>query len=135
MKESFKIFSDKAFENVGGGGRLMPIEFKNLPFVPKRVFLVSNVHEMELRGEHAHRRNQQVLVCVAGSITVHLQRADEDGEREHRLIPGEWVFHSNLEWCSIEFWGRESVMLSFCSDEYDPDDYIHSFRELKELSR
>jgi len=131
MKESFKVFSDKVFEGVGGGGKLIPIEFKDLPFVPRRVFTVSGVHEMELRGGHAHRSNRQVLVCVAGSITIHLQRPGEE-EREQRLVAGEWVLHTAMEWCEVEFWGRESAMLSLCSDEYDPDDYIHSFRELDE---
>lgn len=41
-----------------------------LPFIPQRYFLVFDVPSKEVRGEHAHRKLHQFLVCVRGSCTV-----------------------------------------------------------------
>ena len=46
-----------------------------LPFTPKRYFLVYDVASREVRGEHAHRELQQFLVCVVGSCAVALDDA------------------------------------------------------------
>ena len=42
----------------------------DLPFVVRRGFLVYNVPNAELRGEHAHRRCAQFLMAVKGSVRV-----------------------------------------------------------------
>ena len=38
-----------------------------LPFVPVRYFIVYDVPSLELRGEHAHKRCEQFLICLHGS--------------------------------------------------------------------
>ena len=35
-----------------------------LPFAPKRCFMVMDVRSKEVRGEHAHRECEQLLVCA-----------------------------------------------------------------------
>ena len=44
-------------------GLLVPIEFAQLPFMPKRLFYVSNVPKGEERGNHAHYNTKQILTC------------------------------------------------------------------------
>ena len=39
-----------------------------LPFAPRRCFLVMDVRSKEVRGEHAHRECEQLLVCAKGSM-------------------------------------------------------------------
>ena len=41
-----------------------------LPFHAKRYFLVYGVPTQETRGEHAHKRCHQFLICVSGSVRV-----------------------------------------------------------------
>ena len=41
-----------------------------LPFVPLRFFLTYQIPQRTVRGEHAHRRCEQFLVCVRGSCVV-----------------------------------------------------------------
>jgi UDP-2-acetamido-3-amino-2,3-dideoxy-glucuronate N-acetyltransferase len=64
-------------------GDLTVAEFgKQVPFVPKRYFLVFNVPTRDVRGEHAHRKCAQFLVCVNGSCTV----AADDGRSRREIV-------------------------------------------------
>ncbi len=52
-------------------GDLTVGEFESeFPFRPKRYFIVSGVPSGEIRGEHAHRRCQQFLICAYGQCSV-----------------------------------------------------------------
>src|SRR5664279_689228 len=64
-------------------GSLSAIEFANdLPFAAKRFFTVYGVPTIDVRGEHAHRTCAQVLLAMAGSLSVLL----DDGVDRHELI-------------------------------------------------
>src|SRR5690349_6459979 len=52
-------------------GSLSAGEFLDqIPFVPRRYFIVFDVPGKDVRGEHAHRECHQFLVCVRGSVAV-----------------------------------------------------------------
>ena len=78
MLKSLEIFRDE-------NGTLSTLN-KNLGFAAKRFFYVTGVKKLEWRGDHAHRNNKQILVCVKGKILVLL----DDGEcvRGHALNEG-----------------------------------------------
>ena len=42
----------------------------DIPFEPKRYFVVFDVPSSETRGEHAHRECHQFLVCIRGTVLV-----------------------------------------------------------------
>lgn len=58
-------------------GSLVEYDFSELPFDPRRGFVVHGVPEAVARGGHAHKRGQQLLICLAGTITVELRYNDE----------------------------------------------------------
>lgn len=39
----------------------------HLPFLVKRMFMVLDVPDRKVRGEHAHRELHQLLICIDGS--------------------------------------------------------------------
>ncbi len=126
-KEEFTIHTDKNFKD---GGQLIPINFLDLPITPRRIFTITNVHPIELRGGHAHKIDKQVLVCISGEINVIRQKLDQE-EVEDILHPGEWVFHPNLEMITMDFKTKNSTLLSICELPYNPDDYLYSFEEIR----
>ncbi|MGC4065913.1 MAG: WxcM-like domain-containing protein [Polyangiaceae bacterium] len=66
-------------------GNLSAREFgKGLPFVPKRYFVVLDVPSKEVRGEHAHRICEQLLICLRGSVSVVV----DDSKNRQELILG-----------------------------------------------
>jgi hypothetical protein len=120
----FNIFSDDR-------GSLLPIEFNNIPFIPKRIFTVYDVPENSVRGEHAHFKTVQILVCVSGQIEVMLH----DGNLETKTIinKGEYILVDNLIWDSQRFITKNSILLVICSTEYDNNDYIYDFGEFLKI--
>lgn len=108
-------------------GSLLPIEFSNLPFTPKRAFLTFGVPSGEVRGRHATKKNKQVLFCAAGEIFLSLKRRDGYGESVF-LRRGDFKFVDNMTWNELTFYNG-AVLLSLCSEEYDKEDYITNYKE------
>lgn len=63
-------------------GRLIPVDFRTLPFAPQRCFFVAAPGRATERG--GHRADcRQVLVLLRGAVTVRLSTAE--AVTEHRL--------------------------------------------------
>lgn len=114
-------------------GSLIPVEFKWLPFVPQRLFVVRDVPEGVIRGEHAHYVNKQYLICLQGKIEVVLN----DGEREvpEIILKDQAVYVDRLIWDYQRFLEKGSVLLVLCSTPYDLSDYIFDFEEYKRIRK
>ena len=98
----------------------------NIPFVPKRWFLVYDVPSREVRGEHAHRLCHQFLVCVSGSMTV----AVDDGERREEITLDNRTLGLHippLVWASQFRYNTDSVLLVLASHPYEASDYIRDY--------
>lgn len=107
---------------------------KHLPFVPKRYFVVFDVPGKEVRGEHAHKRLHQFLVCVKGSCSVVV----DDGHRRQELVldtPGLGLHIPPMVWGTQYKYTSDAVLLVLASDVYDPDDYIRDYDEFLALER
>ncbi len=110
-------------------GDLSFAEFpKDIPFSPKRYFVIFNVPTEKTRGEHAHRICQQFLVCIKGSCSVVV----DDGECRAEVLlqsPHEGIYIPPLIW-GIEYkYSADAVLLAFASDYYDADDYIRDYSD------
>lgn len=97
-----------------------------LPFVPKRYFLVFDVPNREIRGEHSHRKCHQFLVCVKGSCTV---MVDDGSEREEYLLdsPGAALHIPPKVWGVQYKYSSDAVLMVLASETYDPEDYIRDY--------
>ena len=100
----------------------------DLPFVPQRFFTVFGVPSEHVRGEHAHRRCDQVLVCVAGSVTVLVD--DGEGRSEVELAdPSVALYIPAMVWGSQFRFSSDAVLAVFASRPYEPEDYIRDYGE------
>ena len=99
---------------------------KDLPFAPQRYFLVFDVPTQETRGEHAHRRCHQLLLCVHGSVRV---LADDGTHRgEYTLDSPSTAIHlPPMTWGTQYRYSRDAVLLVFASEPYDGDEYIRDY--------
>ncbi len=78
----FPVFEDER-------GRLVPVEFTDLPFAPQRVFVVTAAPLGSRRGDHLSTCTE-LLVLVAGSARVRARAPDSDAGIERELaVPGE----------------------------------------------
>ena len=107
-------------------------EGMELPFIPRRVFMVYDVPSIEVRGEHAHRACEQFLVCARGRVTVGVD--DGRGRDEYLLDrPTMGLYIPPRVWSDQYQYSEDAVLVVAASLPYDPDDYIREYGEYVEF--
>ena len=105
---------------------------KDIPFEPKRYFLVFNVPSEKTRGAHAHRKCHQFLVCVKGSCAVVV----DDGKNRAEIqlnSPEQGIYLPALTWGIQYKYSSDAVLLVFASDYYEANDYIRNYSEFIDI--
>ncbi|EKD59146.1 MAG: hypothetical protein ACD_55C00140G0001 [uncultured bacterium] len=99
---------------------------KMLPFIPKRYFLVFDVPNKEVRGEHSHKQLHQFLVCVKGACSL---LVDDSVHREEILLnsPNIGAHIPPMVWGVQYNFSPDAVLMVLASDAYDPDDYVRNY--------
>lgn len=106
----------------------------DIPFAPRRYFLVFNVPSEKTRGAHAHKQCHQFLICVKGSC--HVVVDDGKSRRELTLDSPDVGLHIPPMTWSIQYkYTADAVLLVFASHPYDGDDYIRDHAEFIDLCR
>lgn len=106
---------------------------KEIPFVPKRYFLVFNVPSQKTRGEHAHHKCHQFLICVKGSCAVVV----DDGQSRAEVMldaPNKGIYLPPLIWGIQYKYSEDAVLLVFTSDYYDAADYIRDYSDFLKIT-
>jgi UDP-2-acetamido-3-amino-2,3-dideoxy-glucuronate N-acetyltransferase len=114
---SLKAFTDErgtlSFAEVGDG----------LPFAPQRYFLVYNVPVGATRGGHAHRRCEQYLIAVRGTVAVTLD--DGQSRMEHLLERPDQGLHIPAGiWGEQRYVSDDACLLVLASEPYDANEYL-----------
>jgi len=107
---------------------------RDIPFEAKRYFLVFNVPSEKTRGEHAHHKCHQFLLCVKGSCAVVV---DDGRDRCEVLLesPDMGIYLPPLTWGIQYKYSSDAVLLVFTSDYYEADDYIRDYAEFVDIVR
>lgn len=114
-------------------GALAVGEFgRDLPFLPQRYFVVFDVPSEETRGEHAHLRCHQFLVCLHGSVRV---LADDGRHRaEFTLDAPDLGLHlPPMIWGTQYRYSRDAVLLVFASEPYDASEYVRDYAQFQAM--
>lgn len=109
-------------------------ETKEVPFTIKRVYYMYDTAQNVRRGYHAHKRLQQILICVHGGCTIHL----DDGQecKEVRLDkPFEGLYIANNVWREMYDFTEDAVLMVLASELYDENDYIRNYQEFMDYIR
>ena len=114
-------------------GSLVPIESNStIPFAVKRVFYVYGVNENDIRGEHAHYKTKQLLICLNGIIDV--KCSDGINEKMYRLdSPQKGLLVPNMIWDEQYYKSKDAILLVLTNTKYDQSDYIYNFNEFKKI--
>lgn len=110
-------------------GSLSVVNFeREVPFATQRFFVVYDVPTREVRGEHAHRKCHQFLVCLKGSVECLVD--DGTTRQQYRLdAPDVGLYMPPMTWGSQYNYSPDAVLGVFASHAYDPSDYIRSYDE------
>lgn len=103
---------------------------RELPFAPQRCFLVYAVPGAEVRGEHAHKRCAQFLVCVHGHVRALVD--DGSARAEYRLDrPDIGLYVPPGIWGTQYGYSPDAVLMVLASEPYDASDYIRDYAEFR----
>ena len=116
-------------------GQLVALEeYKDIPFTIKRVYFMYDTIEGVVRGRHAHKSLEQILVCIHGSCKIRL-----DNGKEQKVIPlekpYEGLYVANNMWREMFDFSSDAVLLVFASELYDENDYIRDYDEFLNFVR
>lgn len=106
----------------------------DLPFSPQRTFVVYDVPSRDVRGEHAHRKCEQLLVCLRGSVTA---LVDDGHDRRELLLdrPDRGLHVPAMVWGTQYRYSDDAVLLVYASRPYEDADYIRDYETfLREIS-
>jgi mannose-6-phosphate isomerase-like protein (cupin superfamily) len=103
-----------------------------LPFTVERTFWTYFTPESVVRGRHAHHATEQVLVAVAGRITVTTELPD--GQVQEFLLesPQMGVYIPPNAWHTMQY-SHSAVQLVFASTRYDEKDYIRQYDDFRTI--
>ncbi len=110
-------------------GQLIALEeYKDIPFSIKRVYYMYATADGVIRGKHAHKNLQQILVCIHGKCKVLL---DDGKEKKEVLLekPYEGLYVANHMWREMYGFSEDAVLLVFASELYDEEDYIRDYED------
>jgi len=109
---------------MGGGGG-------HFPFDIRRVFTVS-AKAGDIRGDHAHKKCSQLLVCVSGRIRVSWDNGSVVSDQLLENM-GSGILIPPGIWAKEEYLEDDSVLMVLCDRGYESEDYIRSYPEFREF--
>lgn len=111
-------------------GHLVVVEGeKDIPFDIKRAFYIYGSTSDIVRGQHANRNSEFVLINVAGKSKVRVK----DGEGNEAIYclnrPHTGIYIPTMVWKDMYDFSPDSVLLVLASTHYDPAEYIRDYDE------
>jgi dTDP-4-dehydrorhamnose 3,5-epimerase-like enzyme len=115
-------------------GELIVVEgAKDIPFAIKRLFYICGTKQGVVRGQHANRLTEFVLINVAGSSKVRVK--DGCGNEAEFILnkPNTGMYIPKMVWKEMFDFSADSVLLVLASEQYDSQEYIRKYDEYIKL--
>lgn len=108
-------------------GQLVALEENiSIPFDIKRVYYMYDTLPGVARGHHAHKKLEQILICVHGSCKVLLDNGTEK-VTVNLDKPNEGIYIANDIWREMFDFTEDAVLIVLASELYDESDYIRNY--------
>ena len=133
LSKQYKLIYFKDLGDERGDLVVIEGEGMDIPFDIKRVFYMYGSDSTVVRGQHANRETEFLLVNVGGSSKV---RVDNGRESEVIVLdkPGMGLYLPPMLWKDMYDFSPDSILLVLASRHYDGKEYIRDYQEyLKEL--
>lgn len=132
IKDQYKIleFGDLGDER----GKLVVVEgAQDIPFDIQRVFYIYGSDSEVVRGQHANRNSEFVLINVSGSSKVRVDNGFEEDIIELNR-PRMGLYLPTMLWKDMYDFSADSVLLVLANTHYNGHEYIRDYDEfIKEV--
>ena len=100
-----------------------------VPFEIKRVYYTYGTEKRIIRGHHAHKKLEQLLICVYGEIEIQLDNGNGQTETVILNDPSKGLYVGPMMWHTMKWLQDDSVLLVLASGHYDETDYIRNYED------
>ncbi len=112
-------------------GHLTPIESEcDIPFSICRIYYITHVPNDTIRGFHAHRKLEQVLICPNGSVKIRVKTPFEEQVIELN-DPALGLYIGPMIWREMFDFSDGAVLLVLASEHYNENDYLRDYANYK----
>lgn len=135
IEEQIKIIEFADFGDERGNLVVIEGDGMDIPFDIKRVFYIYGSDSEVVRGSHANRESEFLLVNVSGTSKVRVDNGS--GEMIVELNrPRMGLYIPSMLWKDMYDFSADSVLLVLSSRHYDGNEYIRDYEEyLKEIGK
>ena len=106
---------------------------KNIPFDIKRIFYIYGSDPQVVRGQHANKKSEFVLINVSGQSKVKVK----DGKGNEAVFslnrPHTGIYLPKMIWKDMYDFTENSVLLCLASEHYDAEEYIRDYAEFVKM--
>ena len=127
MDKKFKVID---FQELGDPrGHLVVAESnKEVPFLIQRIFYIYGTKDGVVRGQHANRESEFMLINLQGSVKIVIY----DGRQKDTVILNkahQGVYLDKMVWKDMCEFSSDSILLVLSSMSYDASEYIRDYDE------
>lgn len=106
---------------------------KQIPFKIKRFYFTNRLHHPgAIRGKHTHYKAQQIIICLSGYFTLHL----DDGKSQQVIIMDNHTWAVKLGpmlWHEMTGFSRNCTILTVSDSLYEEADYIREYQKFLKI--
>lgn len=102
-----------------------------IPFEVKRVYWVYGTQNDSIRGNHAYKVGEQVIIAMKGDIRIHLE--DKFGKVFEFVLTkaSQGLYVPGTLWRKA-FMNEGSILLTLSSEIYSEENYVRNYQEFKQ---
>lgn len=116
-------------------GNLTFMQFpKQIPFNVKRVFWTYGIPGGEIRGGHAYKTQEEVIIALSGSFDIVFTLPDGRTEKISLNRSYYGIYVPALTWRHMENFSTNALSLHISSSFYSREDYIYNFEDFVKVS-
>lgn len=121
-------------QNGDARGHLVIVEGGvDIPFDIKRIFYIYGSDAEVVRGQHANKRTEFILINVSGQSKVRVR----DGKGNEAVFvldrPHTGIYLPKMVWKDMYDFSEDSVLLCLASEHYDTAEYIRNYDKFEEI--
>lgn len=109
-------------------------ELKHIPFKIERAYWIYDVPGGQVRGGHAFKVQQELIVALSGSFDVVV----DDGKEKQTFSLNRSYYGLYIPaglWRQMQNFSTNSLALVLSSTHYNEDDYIHGYNDFINFRR
>lgn len=101
---------------------------ENIEFSISKVLVVTDIDQSAVRGKHAHKTVQEIVVALQGGCTVEVT----DGSRSETVVldsPTKAILLPGPVWRTLKDFQPDTILLIIADGVYDEADYLRDYDE------